>query len=71
MHAVSFNAVHLMWQSEISIGLNCGAFNASQRASAMGFVLLGREKGFLFFSLVHVVSTAVPEINPKIMVLSY
>ena len=33
----------------ISIGSNCGAFNASQGASATGFVLLGGEKGRLFF----------------------
>ena len=45
----------------ISIGSNCGAFNASQGASGTGFVLLGGEKGSLFFSLVHVVSTAAPE----------
>ena len=47
MHAVSFNAVQRL--SEISIGLNCGAFNASQGISAMDFVLLGGEEGLLFF----------------------
>ena len=38
-----------MRQSEISICLNYDAFNASQGASAMGFVLLSGEKGVLFF----------------------
>ena len=59
-HCTRFHLMqHLM--RRIYIRLNFCAFNASLGASATVFVLLGGEKGILFFSLVHVVSSAVPE----------
>ena len=60
---------HLM--RRISISLNCSAFNASHGAFATFFVLLGGKKGILFFSLVHVVSSAVPEKKEINAILSY
>ena len=62
MHAVSFNVVSAAVRD--SYGSNCGAFNASQGASATDFVLLGGEN-HSFFSLAAASSTDVHRVKQK------